>query len=401
MIFNCSQLSDPQKRTEQEATAMKDQELLLYGGGDIMPYEANPDYMFEKLAPLFTQQNAIAFGQFEGVATDRGSPAAQARLPLSVDITLPACLKRCGFDIVSCASNHALDWGREGFLDTLQYLEEAGVAAVGAGRDEEQAREIRIIEKNGTKVAFLAYCSILPQDYWALEKRPGVNPARGITASVPVEHDQPGTRQRIYTFPHPDDLKNMLEDIHRAKEIADIVVVSMHWGIHIVRAELADYQRYYAHFAIDAGADLVLGHHAHTIKPIEVYKGKAIFYSLGNFVCNNGLNPRDLATLKQDHATSRRHKEMAANRSANLPPAPGRRHTLDYYMHTLAKCVICDKKIVRVSYLPCFLQEDNVTVFPEPGSENFEAINLFMQEITEEVGLDTAFTLDGGEVVLV
>ena len=67
----------------------------------------------------------------------------------------------------------------------------------------------------------------------------------------------------MYTFPHPDDLNRMIQDIHKAKELADIVVMSIHWGIHFTEAEIADYQRYYAHFAIDHGVDLILGHHAH------------------------------------------------------------------------------------------------------------------------------------------
>ena len=105
-------------------------------------------------------------------------------------------------------------------------------------------------------------------------------------------------------------------NIRKAKQQADLVVVSMHWGIHFTEAEVAAYQFEYAHDAIDAGADLILGHHAHILKPIEVYKGKVIFYSLGNFAMEDPNNmQRDKATLRQDMRTSRKHMEMTKIRA--------------------------------------------------------------------------------------
>ncbi len=106
---------------------------------------------------------------------------------------------------------------------------------------------------------------------------------RGLTLYEQVETDQPGTPARVHTFPHRGDLEALRHDVRAAKVQADFVALSIHWGIHFVPSEIADYQRDVAHAAIDDGADAILGHHPHILKGIEVYKGRPIFYSLGNF----------------------------------------------------------------------------------------------------------------------
>jgi len=98
-----------------------------------------------------------------------------------------------------------------------------------------------------------------------------------------LKKNQAGCPAIAFTFPVYKDMEAMLEDIRKAKSIADIVILSFHWGIHHMQFTLADYQTPVAHAAIDAGADIILGTHPHILKGIEVYKGKVIFYSLGNF----------------------------------------------------------------------------------------------------------------------
>lgn len=304
--------------------------------------------------------------------------------------------------MVSFASNHALDYGRTAFRETLTHLRNAGLSVIGAGENEQIAREYAVLDLDGARVAFLGYNSILPQGFWAEEARPGCNPARGITAYVPVEHDQPGTPCRMYTFPHPDDLKKMTEDIQKAKTEADIVIVSIHWGIHFKEAVLADYQRYYAHFAIDAGADLILGHHAHILKPIEIYKGKAIFYSLGNFAMEEVTDMlRDVKAKGQDMKTSKSHTEMTAISDAFKTTK--RSFPMDSYLTMIAKWKVSDGKISQVSYLPAYLPEDGAPYVVEPDDPRFAEINQYMEKITAMEGMDTTYQLsaDGREVILV
>jgi poly-gamma-glutamate synthesis protein (capsule biosynthesis protein) len=379
---------------------MNHPELTMYAVGDCAPCRENLESSFCHVKELLVSGD-LSFCQLESVLSLQGTPAAQTRMPCSSRPEVAGVLKKAGFDVVSFASNHCMDYGREAFLETLNAIRGAGLSLVGAGENEKAARKFPVLDCQGVKVAFLGYNSILPQDFWAMEQRPGCNPARGLTAYSPVEHDQPGTPCRIYTFPHPDDLARMLEDISAARERADIVVMSIHWGIHFKEAVLADYQRYYAHMAIDNGVDLILGHHAHILKPIEVYKGRVIFYSLGNFAMEElSAMTRDQKTLHQDLASSQKHREMAAISEGFKTTA--RSFPMDCYLTMIAKWKIENKKITRVSYLPAYLPEDSAPYVLSPEDPRFAEVNAYVRRINRAEGINTRLALsgDGAEVVL-
>ncbi len=365
---------------------MGKEKLVMYGVGDVAPYRDDLSSSFVHVRDLFRESD-LTFGQLESVLSETGPLSSCTRMGCSSRPEVAGALKDAGFDVISFASNHALDYGRDAFKETLQHLRNAGLYLIGAGENEEKAREYPVIDVDGTKVAFLGYCSILPQGFWAEEARPGCNPARGITAYVPVEHDQPETPCRMYSFPHPDDLEKMLNDIREAKKQADLVVVSMHWGIHFKEGVLAGYQKYYAHFAIDAGADLILGHHAHILKPIEMYKGKAIFYSLGNFAMEEVTDMlRDVKAKGQDMKTSKSHTEMTAISDAFKTTK--RSFPMDSYLTMIAKWTIKDKKIDEVGYLPAYLPEDGAPYVVGPSDPKFQEINDYMVRITENQNMD-------------
>ena len=380
--------------------------ITLLAVGDNIPSREDYATLYRHVAPLLRGAD-VTFGQLETVLIDKSIEdlypyvAAQARMPCSSDPGVAPGMKDAGFDVVSFASNHSMDYGRVHFLNTLRYLREAGLEVIGGGATEEEARRWIVIERKGVKIAFLGYCSVLPQDYWAQEARPGVNPARGHTYYEQIEHDQPGTPCRIHSWAHAGDKANMLEDIRRAKEEADVVVVSMHWGIHFTEAEVAEYQFEYAHAAIDAGADLILGHHAHILKPIEVYKGKVIFYSLGNFAIEDPNSmARDNATLRQDMRTSKKHQEMAKIREGFGTGDAKKTFPPDCYYSMIAKIVIEDKRIARVSYLPAYIPEDFDPCLPEPADPLFTQICDYMRRINGKMGIPISLTTEGDEVVV-
>lgn len=374
--------------------------LIMYGVGDIAPYRQDLSSSFLHVKQLF-QNGDLTFGQLECVLSETGPLSSCTRMGCSSRPEVAKVLKEMGVDVISFASNHALDYGRDAFQETLRHLREAGLYVTGAGENEQKAREYPIIDVGGTKVAFLGYCSILPQGFWAEEARPGCNPARGITAYVPVEHDQPETPCRMYSFPHPDDLEKMLEDIRNAKKIADLVVVSMHWGIHFKEGVLAGYQKYYAHFAIDAGADIVLGHHAHILKPIEIYKGKVIFYSLGNFAMEEVTDMlRDIKAKGQDMKTSKSHTEMTAISDAFKTTK--RSFPMDSYMTMIAKWIVKDGKIISVGYIPAYLPEDGAPYVVKPEDPMFLQIYEYMKKITADQNLDSEiYHLEGEWIRLI
>ncbi len=385
---------------------MDNKTITLLGVGDNIPGMGDYDGLYDHVAPILKDAD-ITFGQLETVLIDEKIDdlypfvASQARMPCSSDPGVAPAMKEAGFDIVSFASNHSLDYGRTHFLNTVKYLRDAGMEVIGAGENEEDARRFSIIERDGTKIAFLGYCTILPQDYWAQEARPGLNPARGHTYYEQVEHDQPGTPCRVHSWAHKQDKAKMLEDIKKAKEQADIVVLSMHWGIHFTQAELAEYQFEYAHDAIDAGADIILGHHAHILKPIEIYKGKVIFYSLGNFAMTDpNRMERDKRTLRQDMRSSKKHQEMAKIRKGFGTGGAAKTFPEDCYYSMIAKIDIKDKKIDRVSYLPAYIPDDFKPYAVKREDPLFDTIYEYMIEIDGMMGIETSYAKDGDEVVI-
>ena len=232
----------------------KNNDILIYGVGDLAPDRKDPHTIFAKVTD-FLNQGDIVFGQFEITLSKRGIRLPQARYTVRIDPIAAGALKDAGFNVISLAGNHCMDWGRDAFFDTTEAFKAQGISVIGVGKDIEEAREPAIFDINDTRIAFLAYNSILPMGYHADVDRPGCVPMRAFTFYEQIEHDQPGTPCRVHTFPHKDDLKAMVKDIKKAKESADLVILSMHWGIHFVPAQLADYQREVGHVAIDNGAD--------------------------------------------------------------------------------------------------------------------------------------------------
>jgi poly-gamma-glutamate capsule biosynthesis protein CapA/YwtB (metallophosphatase superfamily) len=366
--------------------------ITLYAVGDVAPNRDNLHSMFQYVRD-FLRQGDMGFCQLEANLSLRGTPLPQARLPMRAHPDNAEAIKDAGFHVVSFAGNHCLDWGQDALFDTIDVIKEQGMHIIGVGANIEEARRPAIIKKRDTRIAFLAYNSVLPIGYWAEEDRPGCTPMRAWTVYEPIEHDQPGTPCRIHTFPNKHDLQAMVDDIQKVRAEADVVVISMHWGIHFVPAQIADYQREIAHAAIDCGADLILGHHPHILKGIEVYKGKVAMYSLGNFAIEQP------SAFMADLYNSRRHKEIEAlnpewDSRDDYPLPPETRNSF------VAKCIISDGNIMRVSFLPVYLTTRSEPEILKTTDERFKDVVQYIQEITNNQGLETVFVLEGEEVVI-
>jgi len=210
-------------------------------------------YPFEQIKD-FLSKNDFVFANLESPIID-GRKIKSGEMIFRTDEKLAPILKEMGFSVFSLANNHILNLGEKGLLNTFKILNENKIIFVGAGENFETAHQFKIIEKNGIKFAFLAYA----EKYFAPE----------------AKENEPGV-----ALMNLEQLKN---DVEKARQKADFVIVSMHAG-----EEYKDYpsssQINFAHYAIDAGADLVIGHHPHVIESIEKYKNGYIFYSLGNFI---------------------------------------------------------------------------------------------------------------------
>lgn len=239
-------------------------EVTLVAVGDMMLSRAvgtrmerhGYDYPFASTSEYIRMAD-IAFGNLETPITP-GLPVLPYEMSFRADPEVATALKEAGFDVLSLANNHTPNFGEAGIRDTLRYLDEAGIAYVGAGANARDAALPAFLSVRGITFAFLAYTDayIVPAEYEAGEERAGT------------------------AFMHIEKMKKAVLD---AKLIADIVIVSMHAGDEYEPLQ-SDRQTAFAHAAIDAGAEVVIGHHPHVVQPMEVYKGKYILYSLGNFI---------------------------------------------------------------------------------------------------------------------
>lgn len=216
--------------------------------------------LWSDLVPLFREAD-VAFGNLETpVAPATGRPGVPFQF--NAPAALPGALRASGFTVLSTANNHAFDQGAKGVRETLDRLRAEQLLAVGSGEDRPRAEALQIVERQGLKVAFLGFTDIF-----------NVNLDRKAT--------EPWVR--------PLDLEPALAAVREARTRADLVVVSVHWGNEYQR-QPTKRQRDIARRLVEAGCDLVLGHHPHVLQPAEILEAggrKALVaYSLGNFISN-------------------------------------------------------------------------------------------------------------------
>jgi poly-gamma-glutamate capsule biosynthesis protein CapA/YwtB (metallophosphatase superfamily) len=225
-------------------------------------------YPFAFVKPILTKAD-LAIGNLETTLTTGGS-AQNKQFTFRSDPRMAQAMVDNGFDIVGLANNHTMDFGTSSLLDTITYVKKAGLIHMGAGANLNEATQIRYVKKKGKTIAFLNYSRVLPSASWmAGSKKPGIASAY--------------------------DPKLMYKKVKEARNKADIVIVFIHWGKERMTTPEA-YQIDMGHKLVDAGADLVVGHHSHIMQPVEWYKGKLIAYSLGNFVFTNSRMDRSNQT---------------------------------------------------------------------------------------------------------
>ncbi len=360
--------------------------------GDVRVFRDDPETTFQHVGDYFRSMD-ISFCQSESAYSDKGSEGSSGPRGASPrDLKGYPAFAAAGFDVVSMASNHTMDWGKDALLDCLERMHGDGMQTIGAGADLAEARTPALFEKDGTTIAFLGYCSVAPISYYAVPGRAGVAPMRAITHYEALEEDQPGTPCEVMTWPLPRDLEALVEDVRKAREQADLVFVSLHWGIHYTPALIADYQPVVAHAAIDAGAAGIIGHHPHILKGIEVYRGRPIFYSLGNFVLdtNSGYRPTD-------HAWRNKLKAAYAQFGTAGPYDYREQDEPNYSM--VAKLEVDGGELRRVSFRPVFIENKTPKMYSVTDPRGADILR-YVREITEKAGLDTSFRIDGEDIVV-
>lgn len=366
-------------------------EVSFLGTGDCGPVHGPKDgFPVERYTELVRptlKTVDLRFANCERQYSSRGTPSERAphgRQPPE----MARIFTDCRFDAVTIANNHMYDFGPDALLDTRALLLEKGIQVTGAGKDLDEARQPAIVERNGVRVGFLGYCSVIPPGGEAGANKVGIAPLRVKTYYEPRG---PHYGVRILTEPEEQDMKMILDDVAALRRRVDILIPVFHWGVIWVPRVIADYQVKVAHACIDAGADMVLGHHAHVPKAIEVYKGKAIFYSLSNFCMTKPFPSHHWKETPWAHGALRNH----ADQDADYPLLPYGR---DAKRSLLAKAIFTRSGVKKVSFLPMMIDQRYRPEVLGQGDPRFDDMVRYMDWASE--GFDHKFAVEGDEVVV-
>lgn len=242
------------------------------------------DYPFSKVSRLLREVD-IAAGNLETSVSLRGAPIPDKQFTFRSNPKTLQGLVNAGFDMVSLANNHTLDFGTIALLDTINYLKDYKIGFSGAGINEAEAFQAYTKEVNGKKIAIIGLSRVLPHtDWYATEKRPGIA--------------------------HAYILEPMLSYVKNAVASADYTFVMIHWN-NEKKDFPEDYARDLAREFAHAGVTAVIGSHSHTLMGVEFIDDMPVYYSLGNFVFTDSLDPKGresmvvTITLEDDQLTSK------------------------------------------------------------------------------------------------
>lgn len=232
-------------------------DVLLAAGVEKYIQSHGSDYPWQEVRPVFAGSDFV-LGNLECAVATGGEPMENKQFTFRAQPDVLAGAVRAGVDIFTLANNHVLDFGRQAMLETIANLDHYGIKHTGAGINLEQATRPVILEQNGVRLGVLSYTMIFPEGWWvAGPSNPGI--ASG------------------------HDMNSVIADVKALRSQVDLLVVSIHWGV-----QLADHPRpneqTLAYMLVDAGADLVFGHHPHVLQGLEYYNDSLIAYSAGNFI---------------------------------------------------------------------------------------------------------------------
>jgi poly-gamma-glutamate synthesis protein (capsule biosynthesis protein) len=256
---------------------VKDEVTTLLFVGDIMldrgveymiNTEGKGDFKFPFLKIANDLESDILFGNLEGPISDKGTKVGSI-YSFRADPKAIEGLAYSGFDVLTLANNHFLDYGKLAFEDTMQRLKTEGIEYVGAGLNETEALSPVIKEINGTKIGFLAFASLGPENWKAATDTSGI------------------------AWINEENIEKIKEIIKSTKEKVDVLIVSLHAGEEY-QTTPNQLQTSLDKAFIDAGADLVIGHHPHVVQPVEEYKTGWIAYSLGNFIFDQAFSEQTM-----------------------------------------------------------------------------------------------------------
>lgn len=309
--------------------------------GDVFVDRRYPETAVENVADVFEEAD-VRVGNLEGPVSDAGEQVEFAAPWLRADPDAMAAIEAAGFDAMTLANNHSMDYGTEALLDTVDRLEAAGVAVTGAGATKSAAEQPAVVERDGLDLGLLGFDA-------TPESAALYNQAREDSAGVNMLDVSP-----IYPDPHVDrpDREKLTTCVERAAADVDVLVVLFHFGIGRSRTVS---QGYLARRAVDAGADCVLGTNAHLVQGVDVYGSAPIAYGLGHFFW-----------------------EPLTDRYPDVKPLP--RETV------LVELAVDADGVATADLRPGYLDDSYRPTLAAPGTEAFEDVAEHLQTLSEEEG---------------
>lgn len=298
----------------------------------------------------------IAIGNLEMALTHESVPVRKM-ITRRASPDIARDIYMLGFDVLSLANNHTVDYGWPGLLETSTALAAGGVRVIGAGPTRREAARPVIERVAGRRVGIIAFSCLTPAGMDASDERPGIASIRIDTAyqiDAAYQLEEPGDPSvvRIRTQAQADDLAFATDAVRRLRDDCDLLIVSIHWGFGSGEA-LAEYQMPLGVALIDAGADIVHGHHPHAVHAIGAHRGKPILFGLGTFMAqqfflNSGPAAKAMrAGMSPDGYIALVDVEPDDRLSVRIVPT-----TLDSnYTPTLAEGVAFDRIAERLSRL--------------------------------------------------
>lgn len=295
-----SALGQESASTPREHTLLFVGDIMLSRGvGRRMVAENDYTYPFQLIRETLAAAD-LTFANLECPVSDQGKEKGHL-YSFRADPKVIEGLLTSGVDVVSVANNHMFDWGPDALLDTVRRLREAGIRPVGAGANDLEAHYPQVVQLGDLRIAFLTYVEIEPKYATAAPGKPGV------------------------AWLEPE---RVLADVRFARPLADLVIVSPHWGVEYAPRPKAAHVEL-AHRIIDAGADLLVGTHPHVVQPVEEYNGRTIAYSLGNFIFDQKARGTNRGLMLRVRVVDKKIVEVipvpitiSAESQASLAPPP-------------------------------------------------------------------------------
>ena len=392
---------------------MSNRQTLLFGGD--FSLGKDPEFYMQGVNDLLDNADIRMFQIEEPYLDELVENAPPERLTKTLDCIVGKV------DLVTLAGNHFYDFGEPGVRDTINWCERNGIAHAGGGANAAEAKKPAFIDKGGVRIGVLAYCCIGSKKVFASADRGGAAGINFIRGFVPCSMlDQTHTRLEndIWELKNPihidedcmgfnfvdvDSYLEFADDVRRAREQCDLLLVYFHKGYVHRPVTVAPWERLLSHLAIDNGADAVMATHSHIAHGVEVYKGKAIYHGLNNFVMYAPqLGPNFKGKIHG--GANSNNEDWIKNRIARFGFVPDFDYpTYPFHPESIycpvAKLIIEDGKIVSNRLVLMKVEKSGVP-YVHGHTETGEEILNYMKRITQEAGLNAKFEWDGDDVVI-